>query len=299
MYDLSDLITALRNPKRPLWEVTWHLHRRVRGQEGVNVMQQDWDNLIILDGCRYDTFEDLSTISGELTSVVSRGSSTPEFIHRTFRTSTERHDDTVYVSANPQFDRHSVQESFHTYIPAWESEWDDELNTVPPEALADKAAEVAEEFPEKRVVAHFIQPHYPFIGPTGQQIRHRTVHGGGVVDDPSEVERSVWERLEDGDLSKEVVQKAYRENLELTLPHVRQLIEQLGGKTVLTSDHGNSFGRYGVYGHPSKYFLKDLVEVPWLETGDGSRRSISEGSANQSTPVNEDVEERLADLGYK
>lgn len=31
-----------------------------------NVMNQDWDNLIILDGCRYDLFEEINTISGDL-----------------------------------------------------------------------------------------------------------------------------------------------------------------------------------------------------------------------------------------
>jgi len=41
---------------------------------GCDVIKEDWDTLIILDGCRFDTFEEMNWIDGTLESRKSRGS---------------------------------------------------------------------------------------------------------------------------------------------------------------------------------------------------------------------------------
>ena len=41
---------------------------------GIDIIDQDWDNLIILDACRYDYFKEMNTIDGELRPVLSQGS---------------------------------------------------------------------------------------------------------------------------------------------------------------------------------------------------------------------------------
>lgn len=72
-------------------------------QKGVNVLDEDWDNLIILDACRYDIFEELNHINGNLTQKKSRGCRTPEWIRGNF--SCKELLDTVYISANPQYSK--------------------------------------------------------------------------------------------------------------------------------------------------------------------------------------------------
>ena len=51
---------------------------------GIDVMDQDWDNLIILDACRYDYFKKQIEIEGELEPVTSKGAHSSEFIQKNF-----------------------------------------------------------------------------------------------------------------------------------------------------------------------------------------------------------------------
>jgi hypothetical protein len=57
----------------------------------------------------------------------------------------------------------------------------------------------------------------------------------------------------------------YAENLNCVLTHIVDLIHHLKGKVVITSDHGELLGEYGVYGHTPNSNLKILRQVPWLE----------------------------------
>jgi hypothetical protein len=262
-------------------------------------MEADWDNLIILDGCRFDLFEEVNHIDGELISIVSRGSHTGEFLRRNFKNDDHTFGDTVYISANPQILNHGVDHLFYNSVRAWESNWDKEIRTVHPSELTNIAIKKQDEYIDKRLIIHYLQPHYPFIGSIGSEIEHRTVDGDGVISDPDESPKSVWERLRDNELSQSLVWEAYRENLELTLPHIEKLVDELYGKTVITSDHGNAFGRFGVYGHPGGVYINELVKVPWLEIQSENRKRILKEGVSGKSSSNNSVEKRLADLGYK
>ncbi len=52
-------------------------------------------------------------------------------------------------------------------------------------------------------------------------------------------EQKIWARLRQGDVSDQRVWEAYRENLNLLFTHLRELLDTVDGKTVVTSDHGN------------------------------------------------------------
>jgi len=270
-------------------------HRRLRGKRGIKVIDADWDNLLILDACQYDLFADSDYPDGKLRSVVSGGSSTSDFLQYNFdgRNAT----DTVYVSANPQIERHGVDEQVFKCVKLWTDRWDDDLRTVRPEDVTDAAIAAQEDHPSKRLIVHYIQPHYPFIGETGRQIEHGTVTGDGVIATERSV-ASVWDKLANGDIAEATVRTAYRENLDLTLPEVDRLLNNLVGKSVVTSDHGNSFGTLGVYGHPGGVYLDDLVRVPWLEIESSTRKRISEAEQRSVTDNSPEISERLADLGY-
>lgn len=295
MYTSADLLEAVRKPQKAVLELNRIYNRTIRGRTGIKLMDEDWDNLLILDACRYDLFEQLNSIDGELKSVISSDSSTSGFL--TYNFGEDSYPDTVYVAGNPQVQRHGVDGRFHDCIKLWEDSWDDELRTVLPEDVSDRALQAAEEYPNKRLIVHYIQPHYPFIGETGRQISHGTVTGDGVMSNKRDT-KSIWEQLESGAVNRDTVWEAYEENLELVLPEAERLLDGIVGKSVVTSDHGNSFGTLGVYGHPGGTFLDSLVRVPWLETGGETRKRITRGELTEST-TDTAVSDRLADLGYK
>jgi hypothetical protein len=270
-----------------------YYHRRARNRTGLDMMAEDWDNLLLLDACRYDLFESSNTIDGNLSAVISPGSATKEFYENML--SGRSFPETVYATANPNF--HSVDCRFHAVERLWENDWDDELRTVPPETVAKQTLAAFEKYPNKRFFVHFIQPHYPFIGETGRQIAHGTFKWGGEIADARD-EPSIWDRLQEGSVERDTVWRAYRENLELALPHVQRLVNELGGKSVVTSDHGNVFGKWGEFGHPRPRFYDELVQVPWLEVSRGSRRIIKQGTLETGHDTDESVSDRLAALGY-
>lgn len=175
------------------------------------------------------------------------------------------------------------------------------MRTVPPEVVTDRALDIHDTYPNKRLIVHYLQPHYPFIGETGQALDH-----GTVVEITTDGEQkqtrdsaSVWDRLESGTVDEQQVWQAYRENLELVLPAVERLIGNIDGRSVVSSDHGNAFGRFGVYGHPMDTYLRSLVEVPWLVRESGSRRNIQAGERSSTDTDDEElINDRLRHLGY-
>lgn len=298
MYSTRQIGRGLANPrlvlKQGLKQVRagyTYYQRSVRGRTGVQVMDEDWDTLIILDGCRYDLFSEEQPLDGRLESRISAGSSTKEFLHANFEG--RSCPDTVYVSANPQLERWDMCHRFHDTAELWKSEWNDEHNTVFPDSVTDRAIEAHEQHPNKRLIVHYIQPHYPFIGKTGASIDQE-----GLSDDEYD---KIWIQLKNGTVEAETVWQAYRENLELVIPHVSELLSAIEGKTVVTSDHGNAMGRLGAYGHPHGTYLESLVRVPWLVVEDNERRTIEAGGT-QDRAADKDVDEikeRLENLGYR
>lgn len=270
-------------------------NRTLKG-EGIDVIARDWDTLIILDSCTYDLFVGCSDLSGRLSKVISPGGATGEFLFTTVGDADLS--DVVYVTASPgiRFVEKHREVNLHAIDDVWEDEWNEELGTVEPETMLERAVAAHEKYPDKRIVVHFMQPHFPFIGPTGQSIEHRAY--GGQIDSDKTEGNSVWTRLSNGELSETEVRTAYRENLELTLPHVSELIESVSGRVAVTSDHGNAFGQKGVYGHTPGVFLPEIVEVPWLDVPYDDRRKIKAEDAALSERDSDVVQDRLKDLGY-
>lgn len=275
---------------------------RIRHGSGTKIMEEDWDNLIILDACRYDMFADQVDLSGTLESRVSLGSSSEEFLERNFMNSTNF--DTVYVNSNPYVPKLGLDENtFHAVIDCL-SEWDSSLETVHPDTVADAARAAHKEYPEKRLIIHFMQPHTPFIGDAGKNMR------GGVWDEKhDDGERGLWQPLEDGTINTNIkkVWQAYRENLDVVLEVVEDLLEVFDGKSVVTSDHGNLVGERlspvptrPKFGHPYGVHVKELVKVPWFVVdGDDRRKVTTDPPTVLESVESETVEDRLTSLGYK
>jgi hypothetical protein len=185
-----------------------------------------------------------------------------------------------------------------------ENEWDKNLETVRPDTVADAVRDALEQYPDKRLIAHFMQPHYPFIGETGKHIEQ-----GGIStsEDNSTSDSDIWTKMQFGlsGASVDVVWDAYRENLNIVLNEVSSLIKEIDGETVITSDHGNMIGERArpipvkTWGHPRNLYTPELIDIPWLAIN-GEKREIKEDPPQETQSIEyETVKNRLTDLGYK
>jgi len=275
---------------------------RLRHGEGTDVMNEDWDNLLILDACRYDMFAEHIDLGGTLESRISKGSTSEEFMERNFVG--KQFHDTVYVNANPYIPKLDLDKNtFHAVVNCL-GDWEAELQTVTPETVARAARDAHEKYSDKRLIVHFMQPHAPFIGELGRKM----VGGGWTLDHDVEDNPGIWNRLQDGeDVPLETVWEAYNENLDVVFAEVEPLLDELNGKSVITADHGNLVGeRLGPiptrrkYGHPYGVHTEVLVKVPWFVIDSNVRREItSEPPVERDTLSEETVNNRLEALGYK
>jgi len=302
LYASGGLIQTAKSALRYVPIEVNNLQFRLRHGKGTRVMEEDWDNLLILDGCRYDMFTERVDLSGTLEYRISLGSSSEEFMERNFVN--QQFHDTVYVTANPFIPKLGLNEdTFHAVVDLLD-DWDEELQTIHPNTVAAAAREAHEQYPDKRLIVHFMQPHAPFIGELGREM----VGGGWTMDHDVEDDPGIWNRLRDGeDISLEKVWRAYNENLDVVLAEVRPLVKSLAGKSVVTADHGNLVGERlspiptrRKYGHPYGVHTKELVKVPWFVATHGARRTITEDPPIAQESIAEDtIEDRLDALGYK
>ena len=283
--------------------VRWRCAARDRlgyGDNGIAVFDQDWDVLIILDACRYDAFREHASFPGHLESVRSRGSVTPEWI----RANVAGRDltDTVCVSANGHYIK--LADELNACWHAFESVVEDELAdaegsllTASPKAVTERARNVLNEFPRKRVVIHYVQPHTPYLGEMGR--KH------------FEPGRSLANIGADPTFDRDLIVEAYRENLELVLSSVRELLDTVPdiGRVVITSDHGELLGDrlwplpVRQWGHIPNLHHPLLVRVPWHRLDIGARRDVvAEEPVSEPRIGTEDEQERLTEhlraLGY-
>lgn len=304
MYRLSQLKSGLEHPKLIFRELNRYYFTRLKtnqfNRKGVDIFDEDWDNLLLLDACRYDIFEEMHSFQGRLECRTSQASETVGFLKSNFDGRDLR--DTVYVTANPQLYRHrdSIESNLHKVIHVWGKDgWDGELGTVRPETTTKYAIQAAQHYDDKRIIVHYIQPHYPFLT---TDVTFDKGHLESDEDEPNLWYRKMYGEL---DIGADELWNLYANTLERTLPHVERLLKSLHGKSIVTADHGNMFGERSFpipireWGHPHTTFTEELVEVPWLVVEDNERREIVAEKTIVSSDVSSDVSDRLQQLGYR
>jgi hypothetical protein len=167
----------------------------------------------------------------------------------------------------------------------WADGWDDQLGTVPPRTVTDRAIHAGRSLPADRLIVHYMQPHQPFVGALESRSDAPWIAG------------NVWNALRRGEVTRAELWAAYRKNLEGVLDDVELLLENVDADpVVLSSDHGNAIGEWGIYGHPNGCLHPSVKEVPWIET-------TAEDTGNRSPDVDPEVvdtnvSDRLERLGY-
>lgn len=198
--------------------------------EGIDVMSEEWDNLILLDATRYDIFTEECGINGELRKVVSRGGNSAEFLKYNFNSD---HHDTVYITANPHYTDLS-NGRFHAIETTIPNDYDpvdpaDKKLVWSPETVTEVAAKAKQKYPNKRLIIHYMQPHKPYIGETAEDIRQRLIGTQheieGFSDEYSRWVGIPWTAVTEGPISEQQYVNAYRENLQIALSYARILLD--------------------------------------------------------------------------
>ncbi|MFW6144973.1 MAG: hypothetical protein ACOC55_05320, partial [Candidatus Natronoplasma sp.] len=130
-----------------------------------------WNNLIILDACRYDYFEDECDMPGSLYKALSpafdgKGAPTSVWYRNVF---TRKYPDIIHISSHPRVNSKMEVEGFEGFkhfgkvLDLWDTKWNDEFGTVLPEDVTEQAAITARSESERRLIVHYMQPHTPYL----------------------------------------------------------------------------------------------------------------------------------------
>lgn len=255
----------------------------------LSLMEEQWDIAIILDACRYDIFKEAYEQylpSGKLEKRAG-ASDTFEWLHTVFNGG--RASNIVYVSAHPGINSKGVawgnfnaSERFYRVYDAWLDAWSWRLGSSLPNKVARIAVNAIAEHPKRKVIIHFIQPHFPYrkapcpstyfdlrCAKSNPEMaillerfarnliksldfnfsRFRIAYWKfkkllrlNFLEDLNEI---YWRKYSVDDLKY-----FYRDNLEWALSSAMQIIERFSDhKIVITSDHGEALGENGEFFH--------------------------------------------------
>lgn len=277
---------------------------------GTNIYDAEWDICILLDSARYDLLRELAPDYPALPEVESRwsvGSVTTEWLTNTFSkrrladvrqtsmVTASPHSQTVFRDSSwltsPEPAERLFPESpsvgpgdFESFHELWRSHATFE-NVVPPETMRHATLEAHQE--SDRVVAHWMQPHEPFIAADAPMV------GGAAT------ESNVWDGLQSGDLQPTTVWESYRATLAMALEEVQTLLKSVDATVLITADHGNAFGEWGIYGHPFGWPQPAVRKVPWVVVDANATQDAPDTSVLEEADTNESSrEEQLSALGY-
>ncbi|WP_299262457.1 hypothetical protein [Halorientalis sp.] len=271
---------------------------------GTSVYEREWDLLIVLDGCRPDALSAVGS-AFEFVDAVDRlrsvGSCSSEWLTRTFGPErAEAVAETVMVTGNTWTDRYLDADAFAVLDEVWKYAWDDQLGTVPAQAITDRAVALARDRDPERLVVHYMQPHHPFVpDPLAED-------DGMARSGARSSNANPWVALRRGDVSVERVRAAYEANLRYALESVSVVLDNVAADRVaITADHANLFGEWGLYGHPMHTPVPALLAVPWVET-EGRDHGTHDPACTPPEPLpvgrvygDGDETDRLDALGYR
>jgi len=260
-------------------------------KNAIKVLDEKWDYLIILDSCRYDMFK--LVVKKEVPYVITGGSTTQEWLRWNFD---REFCDLVCVAGKHEFSSININRTFgrnpfFKVIDIWHYGWDNNLKTVLPEKVTEAAFEALKLYPNKRMIIHYRQPHYPYIGDKDfidlQNKLYPNFNIKGQWDLLTAIKKKdvstqgiLWNAIKDRKLSVKRVWIAYIKTLNMVLKEVDKLVQELHGKIVISSDHGNLLGEYLRFGHIPHLRLKHLVKVPWFVINNDEKKQIFEDKDN-------------------
>jgi hypothetical protein len=275
--DVSKFGKGLKHPER----VLQHLAKKPfifidkHCNYGTSIFEREWDLLIILDACRYDLFVEFGPqhrVFERFSSVermYSVGSQSEDWIERTFESAEgSRLAQTTYISDDGHVDMMN-ESGLHDIVSIELTEDNSIGGVIRPEVITEEALRQFRSPGASKFIVHYTQPHAPFLHCVGKY--DSTAEGSGGS-------QNVWTGIRDGEFEKDEVWRDYGRNLLLVLDHVETMIENFEGKIVVTADHGNAMGEFGLYGHPGREAAPSIRAVPWaVANGSGNEERGNKG----------------------
>ncbi|HET7325009.1 MAG TPA: hypothetical protein VFJ06_11820 [Halococcus sp.] len=287
---------------RPWRDFLKKVHRRRvqwAGNPGDSIYDREWDVLVILDACRVDLMNEVADeypFIGPVSTFDSLASMSEDWMDRNFTpANADETARTAYVTGNP-FSRVLDSAAFASFDEVWRYGWDDDLHTIPARPITDRAIDTwrqRDDHGAEWMIVHYMQPHGPFV--------NDPIYGSfGDTEDFGEGFGGEFWRQAGYTIPRERVWGAYRENLRYVLDDVSVLLENLDAeRVVLSADHGNALGEFGIWGHPFDVLIPPIRTVPWVETaGVDEHTHIPTTERVEESEDEEGVKERLRDLGY-
>ncbi|PSQ02543.1 hypothetical protein BRC95_10500 [Halobacteriales archaeon QS_5_68_33] len=274
------------------------LFDRFEDDVGVPVYERDWDVLVILDACRVDLMDEVACDHRDeypflepYSRHTSLGSNSGEWLESNFTDEfAEEKAETAMVTGNPHTGTYLDAEDFLLLDEVWRYGWEDEDELFEPRYITDRAVSVKRNLDPDRLVVHYMQPHHPFLP-----------QFDGFESELHQKWLNQWRDIRIGRVSREEKWQGYRENLRYVLDYVEVLLSSISADSVvISSDHGEAIGEWGIYGHYG-IPLRVLREVPWIETTATDTGEYEPTFEQERTEVQEakrDVEEQLEKLGY-
>lgn len=291
--ELGELLSADEGPvnKFITSSLEW-FDRKFDPTLGNSIWDREWDVLLIVDAARYDIYREVTGRGKRFWSV---GSSSREWMRRTFDDAyTNEMVATAYVTANPYSRDYAPTEQLADVQEVWRTDWDSDIGTVPPDPVTDRIIQIARSGRFGRVIGHYMQPHFPFIGSESFAKMSLENFQEGTETNP-------WDQVREGAVDPAVVIEAYRENHRFIRDHVDVVLQNVDGTVVLSADHGNALGEFGEWGHRIHLPIPALRAVPWdrYECTDERTRIPEDDGSTVSNGSETTVEEQLEALGYQ
>lgn len=277
----------------------WHTKTDVAG--GTNIYDlPEWDVLIVFDALRPDIYRAVAReypwLESDCECYRTVGGYSLDWLEETFRPEYRREmKQTGLVAWNPYtgFPDMDYSREFSAFNPVHEYGWDDDYGAIPPEVVTDAGMEMHGQ--TEKLILWYQQPHTPFrtLLDAVETLNEEKIGN----EDNNRL--TVWNLIRSGEVTRNEALLACAENLRWALNDIERFLAELDSETTVrvTADHGELFGEHGRYGHPKQDYYEEQLQVP-LAAVDQDRvgESVTYGRGVEPT---DDVEERLAVLGYK
>ena len=262
----------------------------------IDILNQDWDILVILDACRYDLFGEVYKEffnQGKLRKAISPATWTIEWFNKIF--DGEYYDDIIYISSNvflnskkkmthtSKGDTRSFfgKNHFFKVIDVWDWGWNKRTKTIHPRKINAGFIKYYLKYPKKRFILHYIQPHQPYLTLPKEEISNkqskvkssllRQIGNSYLPEEinwkikkilnisPSEIEKIYREKGWNG------IKEIYKNEIRLVLNHVKILTDSISANFLITADHGERLGEHLFRNRHGGKRDKEVIEVPWFE----------------------------------
>lgn len=285
---------------------------------GTNVYKLDWDLLVVLDTCRIDALQEIKGEYDFLNKIGSRwsvGSTSKEWIEQTFVNEfQEKIRGTAYITGNPFSDTLAGKRKTFDYGATTEDTWLEnsdilsnlirsnmvsqtnfghieflktgEFRTINPRPITDHTVKAARSEKFDRTIAHYMQPHTPYYS------------SSNTYDELVEYEKYPFKAIRNGKTTKKEVWDAYLDNLRYVLDDIKLLLNNVDGEVIITADHGELFGEWGMYYHHAGNIHPAVKKVPWVRAEATNMETHNPEVELKGETIERMTDEQLEALGY-